>query len=336
MVSLLTNLLTSTEDLCLFESAGANLSYSFISKPNKVGNIIKASRFVDNKNQIHLFILDNFHQSFHVIWDNYEWKKQILPFSGWDNLATFVDSNNLLYILIKDSTSFQLWIWDETKYVKEKLMISNLTLKPLYVNVDEYYINIYFIDSVSSAITTNKISRETGRIQSYYTLVEDYKYYIIKLWIIEDWMILIQQVKSSAKSIRVLKLNLHDKENCLQLHTTHNLSKWDSYHLLVDKNYLLLLASSCQYFHYSFSSDRGNQWTTLHKSTLFSPVIFRDIQSVNNSPTSLICLNQINGTSLKYPLIMTLYELYRMICDGKVIYKDSVFKPRIQQKFFNR
>lgn len=322
------NIFTPTEDLWLFEFTGSSLTYSLISKPVNINKMAKVLSIIDTKNQIHLFILDEFQQAFHVIWDNYVWQKQILPFKQWDHLLTFIDCNNNLSFLVKDSNEIRVWMWDSAKYSSVKLNIKSSNLKPLYLTIDSSYIYLYLIDSERDSLTVSILSRETGDNQSDYTLLRFDNYHVHRCWVVNDSMILVSQDRLSDKRIKLMLIDLNSKESRQKQYEPLNLDKNTTYHLLVDKKKFLILASCYHYFYHTISFDGGKQWTNPQESILFSPILFSDITSVNNSPTALISLRQMRGQTLQYPIVLSLSEISNMVLNNKVLYKDSVVKPR--------
>jgi len=326
------NLFTPSEDLWVFDSSGSNLTYGLISKQINIENMVKVSRIIDNNNQIHLFIIDISLQAFHLIWDNQVWRKSILPFSKWDQLITYVDSCNRLYILVKESCNFNLLIWDEGQYTVSNLFIPKSdSISPLYFSVDNSNVLLYLVDSEGGTVTANVVSRLTGKLQSYYTLIEDYDYKILKQWVVDGLLIMVMQERASEKRIRIITTDLNTNESRLNQYDSLDLGKITSYHLLIDKSVIILLASCYRFFYYIFSFNRGKEWTSAQKSTLFTPLILSDINSINHSPTSFICLKQVHGQNLQYPLVLSLTDISRLVRNSKVVYEDPSFKSRKKQ-----
>lgn len=336
MVTLLTNILTPSEDLWLFAHNGSDFSYNLSTKQIKITDLNKAARITDQHSNIHLFILKESSHSYHVIWDNINWQKYNLPFDKWEDLITFVDSVNRLYILIKTSSGLRLWMWDGFTYSPIPISIQDSHLKPLYFIIDSSYMYLYITDIRTCTILVYTMTLSTGKSQSCRILYKDEKYRIIKYFVGNDYLILVTQKMTSDKNIQVLKISLQSYKYSIIPFVDYGIGRDTSYHLLADKNYLLFLTSFYNRISFMYSADGGKQWTNPQESTLFAPSVFSDIQSVNNSLTHLINIEEIKGIYLQNPLILTLTELYSILCADKVIYRDSVFKTRKSKGFFNR
>lgn len=334
MVPLHLNLLTPAEDLWLFETTGSDLTYSLIFKPIRVRNVSKIVRAVDLKSHMHFFILNKAKQAFHVIWDSRTWKKNRLPLTQWDQLVTFIGSTNKLYILAKNSSGFRILTRpNATQYADFQLRIAPSDLQPLFFTIDSSYMYLYLIDPARSTVTANTVSRRTGKIQAQQVLVEDDKYFIIKHWVLGDSLLLLLRERVAAETnLYFMKINLKTKEHWLEQHGPLDLSEDTSYDLLADESSLLLLATTYNSFYYAFSFDAGQKWTIPQQTTLFSPVIFSEISSVNNHPTGKICVKKMSGCDLQHPLILNYAELSAIIRSSKVIYPDIFFKPLKNKK----
>ncbi|NLM21507.1 MAG: hypothetical protein GX207_07150 [Peptococcaceae bacterium] len=323
---------TPAKDFWLINSYESGFCYQLITQPIEVRHSSKVAYAIDQSSHLHLILNQNA-TMLHLIWDNSVWQKEILPLTPWERLYTYIDTENNFLVMFQASDSFSVLTYQPQGDCKvTKLYTHNPDHLPLFFTVEGDKLFIYAVNYTGNVLLETVFNRETGQKVQESIIFSNRDYRIEKHWRLSDSVILVLKNTSSPPGLLLLKICLATKKQWLQEYKSFEFSSGLSFHLLLAQQDLLFLLSTPGDFHYAYSYDFGQSWSKLNRCDIFSPVLFADIYTVNNYPTSFICLKKIKGCLLQYPLILSYKEFSTIIYQHKLTLQDDRYRsPKIKR-----
>ncbi|WP_227763807.1 hypothetical protein [Zhaonella formicivorans] len=323
---MLQNLVSPAKDLWQFCTEANEMSYSLTLNSHQVFSITKCVPTIDYKNKLHLFVQCVDGKAYCASWDGSVWQKRELPFSQWEHLKTFVHSTNDLSVLAKTQAGFSFVTMTATRELPvTSLQAQDLGAVPIFFTCNNSSIYVHLKNNLNCSVSTSVFSAETGVIERNRLLWQDKNFAIIKQWVVEDsLLILVQEKAAHSPLLYCLKISLQTMEHCLRKIGPIAPAVKPNLCLAMETNNLLLIYNSLDCFYYSYSFDLGQNWTLPKQSSLFSPAFFNEVYTINDQPTSKICLSSIYGCSLQQPLFVSYSELSTLLSSKKSI------KPKLR------
>ncbi len=343
-------IISGSSDLWLFETDKSSLSYSFVLSPIPIANIQKAHGTVDKHGHVHLFLRNQANDCIYAIWDHNTWKREPLPFSDWTHLYTYIDPENVIYIMFANAAGIYITSSTAlTEFNEISVTDDNTTVSPLFFIANESEIAIGWTNNAFTNLTLTTVCRETGHILTDKTLLKSDTYTICKHWMLDDSIILLL-VNTALQSGNLIlkKISLKTWSFCEESLRSLTYDKTASFSLLKDHSSLLLLISAAGALHYIYSFDAGEKWASPRKSAFFAPASIQDVLTSNSCPSAYVCVKKIKGCHLHHPLIMNLPEIYSIlektkdpitadnpspVPNPKDKFRDNIIKsPKIQKR----
>ncbi|NLL53249.1 MAG: hypothetical protein GX248_11180 [Peptococcaceae bacterium] len=323
---------TPAKDLWLINSFESGFCYQLITQPIEVRHSSKVSYAIDQNSHLHLLINQNA-TMLHLIWDNSVWQKEILPHIQGERLFTYIDTENNLLVMFQISGTFSVLTCQSQGDCKvTELYTHNSDFLPLFFGVKGDKLFIYAVNNTGNVLLETIFNRENGQKVQESVIFSTKDYRIEKHWRLPDAVILVLKNTSSSAGLLILKICLSTKKQWSKEYKSLEFSSGLSFHLLLAQQDLLFLLSTPGDFYYAYSYDIGQNWSELHRSDVFSPVFFVDIYTVNNYPTSFICLPKIKGCLLQHPVILSYKEFSAMLYQHKLTLQgDRCRSPKIKK-----
>lgn len=318
---MLQNFITPEQDLWQFCTEAKEMSYSLTLNSKKVFSITKCVPTIDYKNKLHLFVECKDGKAYYACWDGSVWQKRELPFSQWENLKTFVHATNDLFVLAKTQSGFSFFAVTATRELPSIfLQPEDPGAVPIFFTCNNSSIYVYLKNNLNCAVSLSVFSAETGVIERNRLLWQDKNFAIIKQWVVENALLLLVQEKAAQSPILYcLKINLQTMEHCLRKIGPVVPVVQPNLCFATERNNLLLIYNNLDCFYYSYSFDSGQNWTLPKQSSLFSPAFFNEVYTINDQPTSKICLSSIYGCPLQQPLFVSYSELSTLLSSKKPV-----------------